>query len=105
MNDDGTAPLPSRRSPSRCPASSPATRRSARSGARGNDLHYRGYDILDIADACEFEEIAYLLVHGKLPNVAELARTRTKLEVAARPAESGAGGRSSAARRPRIRWT
>ncbi|WP_354687938.1 citrate/2-methylcitrate synthase, partial [Cupriavidus necator] len=34
-------------------------------GRTGNDLHYRGYDILDIADACEFEEIAHLLVHGK----------------------------------------
>jgi 2-methylcitrate synthase len=45
-------------------------------GRTGNDLHYRGYDILDIADVCEFEEIAYLLVHGKLPNVAELAGTR-----------------------------
>jgi len=41
-------------------------------GKSGNDLHYRGYDILDVADACEFEEIAYLLVHGKLPNEAEL---------------------------------
>ncbi len=41
-------------------------------GRSGNDLHYRGYDILDVADACEFEEIAYLLVHGKLPNQAEL---------------------------------
>jgi 2-methylcitrate synthase len=36
-------------------------------GRTGNDLHYRGYDILDIAARCEFEEIAYLLVHGKLP--------------------------------------
>ena len=42
-------------------------------GRTGNDLHYRGYDILDFADACEFEEIAYLLVHGKLPDRAELA--------------------------------
>ena len=33
-------------------------------GRTGNDLHYRGYDILDIADVAEFEEIAYLLVHG-----------------------------------------
>ena len=41
-------------------------------GKTGNDLHYRGYDILDIADSCEFEEIAHLLVHGKLPTVAEL---------------------------------
>jgi 2-methylcitrate synthase len=49
-------------------------------GKSGNDLHYRGYDILDVADACEFEEIAYLLVHGKLPNVAELAAYKGKLK-------------------------
>ena len=49
-------------------------------GRTGNDLHYRGYDILDVATACEFEEIAYLLVHGKLPNVAELAAYKTKLK-------------------------
>lgn len=49
-------------------------------GRSGNDLHYRGYDILDIADTCEFEEIAHLLVHGKLPNKAELAAYKTKLK-------------------------
>src|SRR5438132_13347667 len=49
-------------------------------GRSGNDLHYRGYDILDVADACEFEEIAYLLVHGKLPTVAELKGYKTKLK-------------------------
>ena len=49
-------------------------------GRSGNDLHYRGYDILDIAATCEFEEIAFLLVHGKLPNVAELAGYKTKLK-------------------------
>jgi 2-methylcitrate synthase len=48
-------------------------------GRAGNDLSYRGYDILDIADDCEFEEIAYLLVHGKLPNVAELTGYKQKL--------------------------
>ena len=48
-------------------------------GRSGNDLHYRGYDILDMAEACEFEEIASLLVHGKLPNVAELAAYKAKL--------------------------
>jgi 2-methylcitrate synthase len=48
-------------------------------GRIGNDLHYRGYDILDLADACEFEEIAYLLIHGKLPNMAELAGYKMKL--------------------------
>src|SRR6201995_539661 len=42
-------------------------------GHSGNDLHYPGYDIEDLAAHCEFEEVAYLLVHGKLPNVAELA--------------------------------
>src|SRR5450631_3916338 len=49
-------------------------------GRTGNDLHYRGYDILDIAETCEFEEIAYLLVHGKLPGVAELIAYKTRLK-------------------------
>ena len=49
-------------------------------GRNGNDLHYRGYDILDIANTCEFEEIAHLLVHGKFPNAAELAGYKTKLQ-------------------------
>jgi 2-methylcitrate synthase len=49
-------------------------------GRTGNDLHYRGYDILDIAETCEFEEIAYLLVHGKLPGIAELAAYKAKLK-------------------------
>jgi len=49
-------------------------------GRSGNDLHYRGYDILDLARVCEFEEIAYLLVHGSLPNLAELRAYKTKLK-------------------------
>ncbi|MBA8883976.1 bifunctional 2-methylcitrate synthase/citrate synthase [Dokdonella fugitiva] len=49
-------------------------------GRSGNDLHYRGYDILDVATTCEFEEIAHLLVHGKLPNRAELAGYKAKLK-------------------------
>ena len=49
-------------------------------GRTGNDLAYRGYDILDIADACEFEEIAHLLVHGKLPTSAELVAYKAKLK-------------------------
>ncbi|WP_151446070.1 bifunctional 2-methylcitrate synthase/citrate synthase [Lacisediminimonas profundi] len=49
-------------------------------GKTGNDLHYRGYDILDVADTCEFEEIAYLLVHGKLPTSAELKAYKAKLK-------------------------
>ncbi len=48
-------------------------------GRSGNDLHYRGYDILDIAGQCEFEEVAYLLIYGKLPNHAELAMYKQKL--------------------------
>ena len=42
-------------------------------GRSGNDLHYRGYDIADLAAHCEFAEVAHLLIHGKLPNAAELA--------------------------------
>src|SRR3984893_16751903 len=48
-------------------------------GRTGNDLHYRGYDILEIASVSEFEEIAHLLIHGKLPNRAELAAYKMKL--------------------------
>jgi len=48
-------------------------------GRSGNDLHYRGYDILDIADTCEFEEVAHLLIHGKLPTKTELAAYKAKL--------------------------
>jgi 2-methylcitrate synthase len=49
-------------------------------GRSGNDLHYRGYDILDIAEQCEFEEIAHLLVHETLPTRAELAAYKAKLK-------------------------
>jgi 2-methylcitrate synthase len=49
-------------------------------GLAGNDLHYRGYNILDIADICEFEEIAYLLIHEKFPNVRELAAYKARLK-------------------------
>jgi 2-methylcitrate synthase len=49
-------------------------------GRTGNDLAYRGYDILDLAQACEFEEVAYLLVHGKLPSQAELVGYKAKLK-------------------------
>jgi 2-methylcitrate synthase len=48
-------------------------------GRTGNDLHYRGYDILDIAEQCEFEEIAHLLIHGALPTAAQLHAYKTKL--------------------------
>ena len=48
-------------------------------GRTGNDLHYRGYDILEIAETCEFEEIAYLLVHGTLPTAPQLHGYKAKL--------------------------
>lgn len=48
-------------------------------GRTGNDLHYRGYDILDLAETSEFEEVAYLLVHGELPTVSQLAAYKAKL--------------------------
>jgi 2-methylcitrate synthase len=49
-------------------------------GRTGNDLHYRGYDILEIAETCEFEEIAYLLIYGELPSRAVLAAYKAKLK-------------------------
>ena len=49
-------------------------------GQSGNDLHYRGYDILDFADTAEFEEIAYLLIHGRLPTAVQLAEYKTRLK-------------------------
>jgi 2-methylcitrate synthase len=49
-------------------------------GRTGNDLHYRGYDILEFAEQAEFEEIAYLIVHGKLPSPAELTSYKAKLK-------------------------
>jgi 2-methylcitrate synthase len=49
-------------------------------GRSGNDLAYRGYDILDLAETSEFEEIAHLLIHGKLPNKSELENYKRKLK-------------------------
>jgi len=49
-------------------------------GRTGNDLHYRGYDILEFADKAQFEEIAYLLIHEKLPNAPELEAYKAKLK-------------------------
>ena len=48
-------------------------------GHSGNDLHYRGYDINDLAKECEFEEVAYLILYGELPNQEELARYKKEL--------------------------
>jgi 2-methylcitrate synthase len=49
-------------------------------GKSGNDLHYRGYDIADLAAHCEFEEVAYLLIHGALPTKSQLAAYKNKLK-------------------------
>ena len=61
-------------------------------GRSGNDLHYRGYDILDLASTSEFEEIAHLLIHGTLPNESELIAYKTKLKSLRGVADSGKGG-------------
>ncbi len=49
-------------------------------GKNGNELHYRGYNILDLAENCEFEEVAHLLIHGKLPTENELRLYKQKLQ-------------------------
>ncbi len=49
-------------------------------GHTGNDLHYRGYDIIELAKYATFEEVAYLLIHGELPNKAELTKYHQKLK-------------------------
>ncbi|HET6256191.1 MAG TPA: 2-methylcitrate synthase [Puia sp.] len=49
-------------------------------GKSGNDLHYRGYDILELAEKAQFEEVAYLLIHGQLPTQPRLNAYRAKLK-------------------------
>ena len=72
-------------------------------GRTGNDLHYRGYDILDVAEASDFEEIAYLLMHGNLPTVAELNGYKQAQALRGLPAAVKAALEQF---RPRpIRWT
>ena len=70
-------------------------------GRSGNDLHYRGYDIADLAAHCEFEEVAYLLLHGKLPNATELAAYKRKADsLRGLPAMCLRRARATAARDP-----
>jgi 2-methylcitrate synthase len=70
-------------------------------GRTGNDLHYRGYNILDFATECEFEEIAYLLIHGKLPNRAELGAYKAKLKsLRGLPCGRGRGAGATAGHQP-----
>ncbi len=59
-------------------------------GQTGNDLHYRGYDILEVAESCDFEEIAHLLMHGKLPQRGGAGRLQGQAAESARPARAGA---------------
>ena len=86
MNDKASAPsdnLPSAFKPKKSVALSGVTAGNTALctvGRTGNDLHYRGYDILEIANTCEFEEIAYLLIYGKLPTRAELTGYKAKLK-------------------------
>jgi 2-methylcitrate synthase len=85
MTDQASAPsdnLPSAFKPKKSVALSGVTAGNTALctvGRTGNDLHYRGYDILEIANSCEFEEIAYLLIYGKLPTRAELTGYKAKL--------------------------
>jgi 2-methylcitrate synthase len=86
MNDKAGAPsdnLPSAFKPKKSVALSGVTAGNTALctvGRTGNDLHYRGYDILEIANTCEFEEIAHLLIYGKLPTRAELTSYKAKLK-------------------------
>src|SRR5215469_11561791 len=86
MNEKASAPsenLPSAFKPKKSVALSGVTAGNTALctvGRTGNDLHYRGYDILEIANTCEFEEIAYLLIYGKLPTRAELNSYKTRLK-------------------------
>jgi 2-methylcitrate synthase len=80
MNETQTPSLPNRPKKSVALSGVPAGNTALCTvGRTGNDLHYRGYDILDIAEQCEFEEIAHLLVHGTLPTLSELAAYKVKL--------------------------
>src|ERR1700679_1763710 len=79
MNDSAAAPAPKAKKSVALSGIVAGNTALCTVGRTGNDLHYRGYDILDIAQTCQFEEIAYLLVHEKLPNAAELATYKKKL--------------------------
>jgi 2-methylcitrate synthase len=82
MNDTATAPAPTGFKPKKSVALSGVTAGNTALctvGRTGNDLHYRGYDILDLAAKAEFEEVAYLLLYGKLPTRAELDGYKKRL--------------------------
>ena len=82
MNDTVPTPSPGQPKPKKSVALSgvPAGNTALCTvGRSGNDLHYRGYDILEIAENCEYEEIAHLLIHGSLPTRSALAAYKAKL--------------------------
>jgi 2-methylcitrate synthase len=82
MSETVTAPAAARFKPKKSVALSGVTAGNTALctvGRTGNDLHYRGYDILDLAAKCEFEEVAYLLLYGKLPRRAELEDYKKRL--------------------------
>ena len=49
-------------------------------GKSGSGLTYRGYDVKDLAENCQFEEVAYLILKGELPDQSELDAYKTKLK-------------------------
>src|ERR1039458_926760 len=80
MSETGTAPAAFKPKKSVALSGTPAGETALCTvGHSGNDLHYRGYDIVDLAAHCEFEEVAHLLVHGRLPNARELAAYKKRL--------------------------
>ena len=78
MSDTQTAPAPKAKKGVALAGVTAGNTALCTVGHTGNDLHYRGYDILDIAERCEFEEIAHLLVHGSLPTAAQLVTYKEK---------------------------
>ena len=80
MSDSETVTAPKRKKAVALSGIAAGTTALCTVGRSGNDLNYRGYDILDIAEHAEYEEIAYLLIHGKLPNRAELSSYKAKLK-------------------------
>jgi 2-methylcitrate synthase len=71
---------PRSRNPSRCREWLPAIRAICSVGRAGNDLYYRGYDVIALAEHATFEEVAYLLLYGRLPSLTQLNQYKKKLK-------------------------
>ena len=95
----------SQRSPWRSRARRRAIRRSAQSATAATTCTIAATTFATWRAHCEYEEVAHLLVHGKLPNAAELAAYKARLRDAARFARRGEAGAGAAAGRRRIPWT